>query len=94
MLNHLLKNDNDANVAFSPDGIERMNQKISDLNDGKWHQPIYKVRVYEKADKFAVGTAGNKGRKYVEAAKGTNLFFAVYESEIIGFRGTLGEDHS
>ena len=83
LLNHLLKNDNDANVAFSPDGIERMNQKISDLNDGKWHQPIYKVRVYEKADKFAVGTAGNKGRKYVEAAKGTNLFFAVYESEII-----------
>ena len=83
LLNHLLKNDNDVNVAFSPDGIERMNQKISDLNDGKWHQPIYKVRVYEKADKFAVGTAGNKGRKYVEAAKGTNLFFAVYESEII-----------
>ena len=40
-----------------------------------------KVRVYEKADKFAVGAAGNKGSKFVEAAKGTNLFFALYGKE-------------
>ena len=51
------------------------------MNDGKGHQPIYKVRVYEKADKFAVGQTGNKSAKYVEAAKGTNLFFAIYETE-------------
>lgn len=50
------------------------------LNDGKGHQPIYKVRTYEKAEKFAVGEHGNKVKKFVEAAKGTNLFFAVYES--------------
>ena len=37
--------------------------------------------MYEKADKFAVGQTGNKSAKYVEAAKGTNLFFAVYETE-------------
>lgn len=80
LLNHLLKNGNDAGVAFSPDGIERMNQNLTFLNEGKWHKPIYKVRVYEKADKFAIGKKGNKATKFVEAAKGTNLFFAVYES--------------
>lgn len=80
LLNHLLKNGNDAGLAFSPDGIERMNQNLSSLNEGKWHKPIYKVRVYEKADKFAIGRKGNKATKFVGAAKGTNLFFAVYES--------------
>lgn len=80
LINHLLKNGNNAEIAFSPDGIERMNQNIIELNGGKYHQPIYRVRVYEKADKFAVGEKGNKKSKFVEAAKGTNLFFAVYES--------------
>ena len=80
LLNHLLKNGNNPEIAFSPEGIERMNQKITDLNDGREHQPIYKVRVYEKAEKFAVGETGNKRFKFVEAAKGTNLFFAVYEA--------------
>lgn len=51
------------------------------LNEGHQHQPIYKVRKYEKGDKFAVGTKGNRSSKFVEAAKGTNLFFAVYEQE-------------
>ena len=72
---------NNPSLAFSPEGIERMNENIIELNDGKLHQPIYKVRIYEKADKFAVGQTGNKVSKYVEAAKGTNLFFAVYETE-------------
>ena len=39
------------------------------------------MRVYEKADKFAIGVKGNKSTKFVEAAKGTNLYFAVYETE-------------
>ena len=51
------------------------------LNKGKKHQPIFKVRTYEKAEKFAVGSKGNKSSKFVEAAKGTNLYFAVYEME-------------
>ncbi len=80
LLNHLQDNDNNAEIAFSPDGIERMNQNIVALNEGRWHQPIYKVRVYEKADKFPIGEKGSKSAKFVEAAKGTNLFFAVYES--------------
>ena len=81
LLRHLEANEDNAELAFSPDGIEAMNNNIVELNDGKWHQPIYKVRVYEKADKFAVGQTGNKSAKYVEAAKGTNLFFAIYETE-------------
>ena len=82
LLRHLEANRNNAELAFSPEGIEAMNKNIIELNDGKWHQPIYKVRVYEKADKFAVGQTGNKSTKYVEAAKGTNLFFAIYETEL------------
>ena len=58
-----------------------MNRHIISLNNGKHHQPILKVRVYEKADKFAIGQTGNKMKKFVEAADGTNLFFAVYESD-------------
>jgi CRISPR-associated endonuclease Csn1 len=66
-------------IAFSPDGIDEMSKNIVELNNGKFHQPILKVRVYEKADKFAVGQIGNKKVKFVEAAKGTNLFFAIFE---------------
>lgn len=78
MLRHLENNDNDPEKAFSPDGIDQMNANIRELNNGKYHQPILKVRAYEKADKYAIGQTGNKSKKFVEAAKGTNLFFAVY----------------
>lgn len=81
LLAHLEHKNGDAEQAFSPDGIDEMNKKIIELNNGKFHQPILKVRVYEKADKFAVGQKGNKKVKFVEAAKGTNLFFAVFEKD-------------
>lgn len=81
LLRHLEQNNNDPNQAFSPEGIEWMNKNIISLNNGKWHQPIYKVRTYEQAEKFTVGQRGNKSEKFVEAAKGTNLFFAIYETE-------------
>lgn len=80
-MRHLEACGGNAELAFSPEGIEAMNRKIVTLNNGKFHQPIYKVRVYEKADKYPVGKRGGKASKFVEAAKGTNLFFAVYESE-------------
>ncbi|MEY8591862.1 type II CRISPR RNA-guided endonuclease Cas9 [Butyricimonas hominis] len=83
LLRHLEENNDDPNLAFSPDGIDAMNRDIKRLNDGTHHQPIYKVRWYEKADKFAVGQSGNKSSKFVEAAKGTNLFFAIYETESV-----------
>ena len=83
LIRHLERYDNKSELAFSPDGIDELNKNIVELNNGKFHQPIHKVRVYEKAEKFAIGKIGNKSSKYVEAAKGTNLFFAVYETETI-----------
>lgn len=81
LLRHLARCGGNPEVAFSPDGIDQMNQCLRELNNGRDHQPIYKVRIYEKAEKFAVGQKGNKSKKFVEGAKGTNLFFAVYEKE-------------
>jgi CRISPR-associated endonuclease Csn1 len=69
-------------LAFTPEGIDEMNKNITSLNKGKFHQPILKVRTYEaKGNKFSVGQTGNKNKKFVEAAKGTNLFFAIYQDE-------------
>ena len=69
-------------MAFTPEGIDEMNKNIRNLNNGKFHQPIFKVRTYEpKGNKFNVGYNGNKKTKYVEAAKGTNLFFAIYTDD-------------
>lgn len=81
LLAHLETKGGDPELAFSPDGIDEMNRNIVSLNKGKFHQPIVKVRVYEKAEKFAVGQNGNKASKFVEAAKGTNLFFAIFGTE-------------
>jgi CRISPR-associated endonuclease Csn1 len=68
-------------LAFTQEGIEAMNKNIQSLNDGKWHQPILKVRIYEEGSRFEVGQKGNKKAKFVESAKGTNLFFAIYVDE-------------
>ena len=89
MKSHLVKFDEDKNgktiehpeLAFSADGLDELNKNIISLNNGKYHQPIYKVRTYEtKGNKFNVGNTGNKKDKFVEAAKGTNLFFAIYSN--------------
>lgn len=77
LLAHLEAKGNNPEQAFSPDGIDEMNRNIVALNNGKFHQPIYKVRVYEKANKFAIGQTGNKTKKFVEAADGTHLFWAI-----------------
>lgn len=82
-----LYNENDGKIikehpelAFSADGIDELNKNIIQLNDGKYHKSIYKVRLCEPiGNKFVVGYNGSKKDKYVEAAKGTNLFFAIYE---------------
>ena len=84
ILNRHLKNylDQEGNPqfdqAFSQAGIEDLNRNIIVLNSGKPHMPIYKVRQFEVGLKFPVGALGNNPQKYVEAAKGTNLFFAIY----------------
>jgi CRISPR-associated endonuclease Csn1 len=68
-------------VAFSENGLDELNKNITALNNGKKHQPIKKVRVFEEGGKFSLGQTGNKTDKYVEAAKGTNLFFAIYQDD-------------
>ena len=68
-------------LAFSPEGLEDLNKNISLYNDGKFHKPIYKIRIFELGSKFPLGETGNKTSKYVEAAKGTNLYFAIYHDE-------------
>ena len=69
-------------LAFSADGLDALNSDLISLNGGKPHKPIKRVRTYEAMGaKFAVGTNGNKKSKYVKAAEGTNLFFAIYQSE-------------
>lgn len=89
LLAHLDRKGNDPELAFSPDGVDELNRNIVELNNGKFHQPVLKVRVYEKAEKFAVGQTGNKATKFVEAAKGTNLFFAVFGKENTRFYMTI-----
>lgn len=79
LLRFLESKENNPEMAFSPEGIEDLNLNVKKYNNGKDHQPILKVRVYEKAEKFSVGQTGNKKDKFVEAAKGTNLFFGVYQ---------------
>ncbi|MPS73647.1 MAG: type II CRISPR RNA-guided endonuclease Cas9 [Chryseobacterium sp.] len=81
ILKNYLEFKGSPELAFSPEGIEDLNKNIEKYNDGKPHQPINKVRVFELGSKFQVGQTGNKKAKYVEAAKGTNLFFAVYEDK-------------
>lgn len=79
--NHLRQWPNGTSTAFSEEGIKWLNDNIVTLNDGKPHKPIYKVRRTESSPmgKQQVGLSGNKGSKFVEAAKGTNLFFAIYD---------------
>ena len=67
-------------VAFSPEGIEELNKNIAQFNNGKFHQPIFKVRIYEKGSgRFKLGVKGNKKDKYVQGSP--NLFFALYTNE-------------
>lgn len=65
-------------VAFSENGLDDLNKNITTLNNGKKHQPIKKVRVFEESKRFSLGQSGSKTDKYVETAKGTNLFYAIY----------------
>lgn len=69
-------------LAFSSEGIEDLNKNILDLNNGKNHKPIKSIRTYEAlGNKFKVGFNGSKKDKFVVAATGTNLYFAIYYNE-------------
>ena len=90
---HLQAKDNNPELAFSADGIDEMNRNIVELNSGKPHKPIYKVRRFESGNKYSIGQTGCKARKFVEADKGTNLFFAIFgtvkENKETGETGTV-----
>ena len=95
LFRHLENKGNDPVLAFSPEGIDEMNRTIKTLNNGKDHKPIYKVRIYECSTmKFPLGSVGNKSKKFVEAAKGTNLYFAVYEKEVENDRGECHKERT
>ena len=79
--NYLLSKENNPELVFTPEGIEEMNKNIELYNNGKKHKPIYKARIFEMGSKFPLGQSRNKKTKYVEAAKGTNLFFAIYQGK-------------
>lgn len=81
LTNYLKEKGGDPEVAFTPEALEDMNRNIALYNDGKPHKPIYKARIFVPSSRFQLGQKGNKNQKYVEAAKGTNLYFAVYEDE-------------
>lgn len=81
LLNYLSAKDNNPEVAFSAEGLEEMNNNIEKYNGGNKHKPIYKARIFELGSKFPLGQMGNKVTKFVEAAKGTNLFFAIYQDK-------------
>lgn len=74
LLQHLKDNADNIDLAFSPVGIEsfNVNRKI----------PTYKLPIAESgSSRFRVGyTIGTKS-KWVEAAEGTNLFFAIYADD-------------
>lgn len=55
LLKHLDQCGNKPDVAFSPDGIDKMNANIIELNGGRPHKPIFSVRKYEKVIRFLSG---------------------------------------
>jgi len=74
---YLNRKDNNPEIAFSPEGIEEMNGNLLELNDGKKHKPIYKVRLYEMgSSRCALGTDNNNPSKYVQGSP--NLCFGIY----------------
>ena len=82
ILKNHLKEEGNVEIAFSPEGIDRMNANIIKLNGGKHHKPIKRVRFAEvMGNKYKIGESGAKATKYVEAAENTNLFYGIYVDE-------------
>lgn len=74
-------------IAFSTDGIKDMNSHIKELNNGKSHKPIYKVKVtqalgkmFPVAEKEPEMAATAKNKQYVVSDAGSNNFCGIYKS--------------
>ena len=67
--------------TFTTEDVNELNKNIAQFNNGKDHKPINKVRIYENSSlRFELGERGTKNKKFVETAKGTNLYFNVYQN--------------
>lgn len=67
-------------IAFSFDGVMELNANLKELNGGKDHKSIYKVRMSTPlGTKFPVSETGIKSTKYVVTKEGSNVFCGVYE---------------
>jgi len=80
--NHLDKYNSNPELAFSLDGIEDLNFNIIALNNGKEHKPIFKVRMKDAmGTKFSVSEEGQKSKRFVVTAPGSNAFCGVYAND-------------
>lgn len=71
LLSHLSENGLDINKAFSIEGIEIFNSRRK--------TPILKLPIAESGSgRFALGNSIKTRHKWMEAQKGTNLFFGIY----------------
>jgi CRISPR-associated endonuclease Csn1 len=69
-------------LAFSPDGVKELNRNIMELNHGKKHNPIFKVRISTPlGTKFPVSEIGEKSKKIVVTAADSNIYCGVYQKE-------------
>ena len=74
LLSHFKINNNDIELAFNSDGIDTFNSKRK--------IPVFKLPIAENGDKrFSLGNKVGSKYKWMEAAEGTNLFFAIYKDE-------------
>ena len=73
-------------LAFSAEGVNRMNKEIKELNNGNSHKPIYKVKVIQAlGQKFAVAKDEKshhvKKKQYVISDAGSNRYCGIYKNE-------------
>lgn len=77
LLDHLEKYNDDPVKAFDTNGLIELNKNRNN--------PIKKVTLVEAlGKKFKLGEKGVNKEKFVEADKGTNLFFIVYKNKKTG----------
>ena len=74
-------------IAFSAEGIKELNNHIIELNNGKNHKPIYKIKVTQAlGKKFPVAEKESgqpviaKNKQYVISDEGSNNFCGIYKS--------------
>ena len=75
-------------LAFSADGIEDMNKHITELNNGKSHKPIYRVKFAQTLGKmFPIAEQEDgkpntvKTKQFVCTDKGSNIVCGIYKSD-------------